>query len=209
MNAPKRRRWVKFALLGASGSALGTLALAGFFLLVVVSLLPSLVGSLTGPGGTGFQTLSEAPPVVPRTAVATQAQEQFAGDLVACSHLDSYVALGWTLAEGGGVNSGQPAYNFLFLTAPGGGFREFASSEEAAAAVCSTLRAPDYAGLLSAAQTATPLDQVLAIAESPWDGGHVAWGDPAGHYGGRGQNLLSAYYGVLGTSYCSGTRGPC
>ena len=201
----RKRRWVRVALLAGGGTSLLGAAVGGLFLLSVVSLLGVLVSSPSGLDG-GY--VPAAVRVHARTGGTTQGQEEFAGALVACSRLDPLVVLAWTLAEGGGVNPGQPANNFLFLSSIAGGFREFASPAEAAAAVCLTLGAADYAVIRAAAGLA-PILQLLAIAESPWDGGHVPWGDRGGHYGGRGENLVSVYYSLIGSPACPRAGGPC
>jgi hypothetical protein len=161
-------------------------------------------------GGTLAQTTSSfgAPAVVPKGSGATAGQEEFAGALGLCWPADPYVRLAWTVAEGGGVNPGQPPNNFLFLTAVTGGFQSFDSPESAAQAVCQTLQAPQYAGVLSSVGLA-PVLQLIAVAQSPWDGGYVAWGDPAGHYGGDGRNLVGAYYRLLGNTNCLYPTQPC
>lgn len=199
-----RRGWVKILFLGGLGSTLGAMAFAGLVFVVILGLLGASPTSATSAYPSGFG----APPVTPRHGRVTDAQAQFAGSLVACSGLSPDVALGWIVAEGGGVNPGQPANNFLFLTAATGGFRDFPTPQDAATAVCQTLQAKDYAGILASAGQSATL-QLLAIAESPWDGGHVAWGDPAGHYGGSGQNLVGAYYSLMGDTSCQRTSQPC
>ena len=204
MRSLRKHWWVKLLLLGGVGSTLGFVAFGGFLLLSVLALLGG--GNVTGTAA-GYGAFSY-PAVVPKSGGAAPAQEEFAGALVGCSGLDPNVVLAWTLAEGGGVNPSQPPNNFLFLTAATGGFRSFASPEEAAQAVCLTLTSNDYAMIpLSAGQT--PTLQLIAIAQSPWDGGHVAWGDPAGHYGGDGRNLLASYYSLIGNSSCPKVGGPC
>src|SRR4029077_12164665 len=141
----RRHWWAKFLLLGGVGSTLAVLAFGGLLFLSVLGFL----GVSTGTGTTpGFGTAYSATAVVPKSGGMSQAHEEFAGALVACTGLAPYVALAWVASEGGGVNPGQPGWNFLFLTAVGGGFREFGSPQEAAQAVCQTLQARDYAGIL-------------------------------------------------------------
>src|SRR4029077_5528420 len=82
-----------------------------------------------------------------------------------------------------------------------GGFRSFASPEEAAQAVCLTLGASQYRGIVASVGQAPTL-QLIAIAQSPGDGGYVAWGDPSGHYGGDGRNLVNTYYRLIGNTAC-------
>lgn len=199
------RSWlVRFLLASGLGGTAVIVALFGFLLFGV--MLFSGSGSLSqAPAASSYQP----PAVISKSSGATDAQEFFAGALASCQPgLDGAVALGWALAEGGGVNPGQPPNNFLFLTAATGGFRSFASPLDAAQAVCVTLQAPDYT-VIRASLGRPAVEQLIAIAESPWDGGHVAWGDPSGHYGGTGQNLIAAYYRATGSTGCYPSRGPC
>lgn len=207
--APKRSRWwLRIVLAGGVGTCL---AAVGFLGLAVVIIL-GFVGGQTSTGAASasmdLAPYYSAGCMPPKVRIPTSGQLEFCGAVAICSRLDPLVAMAWTVAEGGGVNPGQPPNNFLFLTAATGGFRSFASPEEAAQAVCQTLAAPDYEGILASASQ-PPILQLIAIAESSWDGGHVAWGDPVGHYGGMGQNLTNAYYSLLGDNSCQRKASPC
>lgn len=200
-----RRKWLKILLLLGGSS---TLVMAGFLGLILLTVMGLLGASQAiGTQASGGNAYS-ASPVIPKSGGTTAGQQEFAGALVACSGLDPNVALAWAVQEGGGVNDGQPPNNFLFLTAVTGGFRSFASPEEAAIAVCQTLQARQYAGILASIGLAPTL-QLIAIYSSPWDGGYVPLGDPSGHYGGDGRNLVSTYYRLIGNTACQNRGQPC
>lgn len=154
-----------------------------------------------------------SPPAVPAGPVALSAgQESFAESLASlplcvgtvCGQMSLSVTRGWAKAEGGGVNPGQPANNYLFLSCggaagcvslAGGLWRTFASPADAALAVWAQLiGSPAYAGVVAAAASGLGDDPVIeAIAGSPWDGGHYA--SAAGQVGAK---LIWAYDAVLG-----------
>ena len=106
-------------------------------------------------------------------------QLAFIRGLSASTGLDMYTVAAWVLAEGG------PPDNPLNI-GPGQHY------SNPVAATTSFLRQNSYyRGILASAKHDNPVAQVMAIARSPWDGGTVAWGNPAGHYGGKGQHLLA------------------
>lgn len=150
----------------------------------------------------------------------TTAQERGCGILAGYMNYDRNAIRAWCASEGNKGNPGQPAYNLLFLscgvpeqidcvTLAGRKWAEFASPDDFAIAAWNNLvrgQKQNYRGILSAAGT-SPMNEILAIAASPWDGGNVAWGDPAGHYGGRGENLIASYSSLTGIQIrCSQDR---
>lgn len=141
----------------------------------------------------------------------TAAQERGAAILAGYMNYDRNAIRAWLASEGNKGNPGQPAYNLLFLSCgvpeeidcvelAGRKWAEFATPDTFAIAAWNSLvrgQKQNYRGILSAAGT-SPMNEIIAIAASPWDGGNVAWGDPAGHYGGRGENLIASYASLTG-----------
>jgi hypothetical protein len=155
----------------------------------------------TQPIAGGQETFAESLAMLPFCLPAPDAST--------CGDMGIDVARAWAVAEGGGVNTGQPADNFLFESCvPGVGsgcaslagrdWATFAAPADAAEAVWITLQGASYAGVVSAIATGAGDAAVLmAIASSPWDAGHYA-----GASGVVGENLFRAYDDVVGATGC-------
>lgn len=180
-----------------------------FFVVAALGLLCSAVVLIAS--AADHQAAVIASP--PHTDVLglTAAQERGAAILAGYMNYDLNAIRAWIASEGNKGNAGQPAYNLLFLSCgvpeqidcvelAGRKWAEFSSPDAFAIAAWNNLvrgQKQNYRGILSAAGTSA-LSEIIAIAASPWDGGNVAWGDPAGHYGGMGQNLLASYSSLTG-----------
>lgn len=204
-----KSRWGKWLALSAVGSALGAV---GFLGVAMIGTVVLILGAGTASQTSTTATFGSAN-IPTHGGRVSASQQEFAARLVACSQylnppgaFDPYVALALAVAEGGAQSPGQPTNNFLFIGGAGG--PSYASVEDGAQAVCTFLRGSSYAGV-RASLTQAPILQLLAWAQSPWDGGFVPWGDSRGHYGGDGRNLLSAYYSLLGSTSCQVVKEPC
>lgn len=124
-------------------------------------------------------------------ASLTQSAEQYAQIIAADTGLNLGVVQAWVGLESAWGQSPAGAYNYLNLRGPGGPFASYGSVQQAAQAVVSQLKgAPEWYGNILKAASASPAQQIAAIAASPWD---------AGHYGGSGgPNLLRTYDGMTG-----------
>jgi len=120
--------------------------------------------------------------------------------------LDRNVVLAQWLAEEFISSANWPGYNPAGIT-PGnsvvdrlgtgaltsGGFIIFPSPAAGAEGYATLYKTdPSYPGVRAAIQTGSPLAQLNAIIQSPWD---------TGHYGGDGHRLYAAYTAVTGTKY--------
>ncbi|HEY8775807.1 MAG TPA: hypothetical protein VIM33_04915 [Gaiellaceae bacterium] len=98
------------------------------------------------------------------------------------------VIAAWVVAENSDPAHPSTKNNPLNIrNGPGGSFRPYPNMKAAADATVTSLHNGRYAPVLGAAKTNDPKAELAAIANSPWD---------AGHYGGKGQNLLGAYVRV-------------
>lgn len=125
----------------------------------------------------------------------TAPQEVFSEDVSAGTGLDLGVIRAQAMIEGNKGNPGQPIGNILWegCAAPGATgcveldgrkWAEFPGPHEGAASTVANYKTKLYASVLATAGK-PPLEQIAAIAVSPWD---------VGHYGGPGgPHLVDAY----------------
>lgn len=162
--------------------------------LAVLVLAAGALGGFRGGSATGAPHAG--------TLALTADQETFATSLSALMGYDENVIRAWVASEGNVGNDGQPEGNLLFLSCgvpeetgcvelAGRMWATFASPEDGAIAAYANLaRQPSSFGAVLAAGGAAPIDEMMALAESPWDEGH--YGDPPG------SNLIGAYAALMG-----------
>jgi hypothetical protein len=167
-------------------------------------ILPPLAVLLLAAGALGgFRSGSATgAPHAGGTLALTADQATFAATLSALMGYDENVIRAWVASEGNVGNEGQPEGNLLFLSCgvpeetgcvelAGRMWATFASPEDGAAAAYGNLaRQPRSFGEVLAAGGLAPVDEMMALAESPWDEGH--YGDPPG------TNLIGAYDALMG-----------